>query len=944
MRATPTEQKGAIGSNEVSGKFERLNWGVAPNPDHDLGTDLYLSPRDERYFDLRVVIGAQVKAGPSYFEEPVTDDATGEVTGWWFRKATLEHFVYWVDHTLPHLIVLYDIETSTAYWEHLTRESVTFLKKGAKVFVPASQVVSQDNAQALREVALDGFVPQHWQGTAWTGLANMSSTEQLRYALLTPRLVAPHPNQGATEMTPPQALAAVVLCRLEELTHPDLPGGGRTPDLSALPEGSGWAWHLVAGLYDFVRTGSYDKLQAAVESAIEPHEQAAATAALSAALIEDNEAAKAQTLLTDLLHGNLLGPVDHAWVLVQRARAAREVGDVDTARDGLAALINLPATSRNDLTAAAVAAAAANTVFSMSKWEAKDIGSTIAATDTASTWWRQQLKSWGLTSYLQTSFSTWANDRSLTLGATDQAWRQLRATNLIDGLAGDHALWRRSHEELALYVIVSSDNIESEAEQVDRVAGALEMLRVAGATKSLRLASARVMENGPAEAVRRAAAEVRPELSTATTAHADLTVVAAAARFLSSQRAHELAQWCMDIASDPAPYMARTRPGFDVVDEVLKVLGALSPSLDHGGRSKVLDWILSLPAQKDQGRAQRLGSVLGGLPESVWDSARASVAADRADDDPELKYAILEAVAPLLPEVRERLVREAADGSWRALTGVGSVTELDPEIVRSLMQHAADGVDSTVAQAKHGTHSRGVTDPAFILTVLNIWHPNLADWAPLIRLFAEVDHGDDLHRALEALGSNVENIPAEVADTLLPLMDRIACLEGGRVTTFAFHDARPTARQVAAALREAQALSPGHDPVTLSAMLRGSAEHRRSAVRLCRRPNDGLTLGILATLTGDSAPEVRGLAATVVVERASEGDVACLRLLPDIGSDPGRRVPLALASAARTHPNPAVLEALSGLAEHPLADVREIYGQAVDRAGRAGTPSRRETD
>ena len=62
---TPTSSTGNIGETEVTAKLERLGWCVAPNPRHDVGTDLWLTARDSRLFDLGLAIGAQVKGGPS---------------------------------------------------------------------------------------------------------------------------------------------------------------------------------------------------------------------------------------------------------------------------------------------------------------------------------------------------------------------------------------------------------------------------------------------------------------------------------------------------------------------------------------------------------------------------------------------------------------------------------------------------------------------------------------------------------------------------------------------------------------------------------------------------------------------------------------------------------------------------------------------------------------
>ena len=93
VRASRQEQVGGAGVSEVSAAFERLGWGVVENSRHDLGTDLFVLARDERLFDLGMVVGVQVKTGGEgsrYFREPVRDDE-GHLRGWWFRDDDRRH-------------------------------------------------------------------------------------------------------------------------------------------------------------------------------------------------------------------------------------------------------------------------------------------------------------------------------------------------------------------------------------------------------------------------------------------------------------------------------------------------------------------------------------------------------------------------------------------------------------------------------------------------------------------------------------------------------------------------------------------------------------------------------------------------------------------------------------------------------------------------------------
>jgi hypothetical protein len=118
-RATEQEQKGSAGASEVTGKFARIGWGFAEITRHDNGIDLFLMARDERLFDLGLTLGAQVKAGPSYFEEPCKNNQGG-LDGWWFRDSDGQHLSDLAGHGLPQLLVLYNLDTQIAYWVHAT--------------------------------------------------------------------------------------------------------------------------------------------------------------------------------------------------------------------------------------------------------------------------------------------------------------------------------------------------------------------------------------------------------------------------------------------------------------------------------------------------------------------------------------------------------------------------------------------------------------------------------------------------------------------------------------------------------------------------------------------------------------------------------------------------------------------------------------------------------
>jgi hypothetical protein len=122
--------------------LEEVGWAATRNPDHDLGTDLWVQPRDERRFDLGLMLGFQVKNGDSFVADEVT---VGEIKGRWLPESR-EHLKSWLAHAVPHIVVLRDPGTHTSYWAHVTKESVQWTGKGGKVFhrrrdAPSTDVV-----------------------------------------------------------------------------------------------------------------------------------------------------------------------------------------------------------------------------------------------------------------------------------------------------------------------------------------------------------------------------------------------------------------------------------------------------------------------------------------------------------------------------------------------------------------------------------------------------------------------------------------------------------------------------------------------------------------------------------------------------------------------------------------------------------------------------------
>jgi tetratricopeptide (TPR) repeat protein len=393
MRAGKTEVIGTPGQSAVKAQFEKLRWGANPNDDHDLGTDLWLQPRDERRFDLNSVAGAQVKTsetkGPNtYFKSP-KKDADGNVLGWWYYESPEEdHFDYWTRHTAPHLLILHDLETAESYWVHVTSERLVAAGAGKKIFVPVHQLVDEAHNRELIEVATSGRPHIPWEGSAWAGAKTLAAGDLLRHALLVPRLVAPHRNDRPKAFQPEQAVAALVLQRQSDLED-------RVPDAEGRSKSKLWSWAFVTALEAYLMSGDPEAFKDALDSAKKASDKVAVVCTWAAAHLERAEASDALALLDTALADDDASPEDHVWLLVQRARCLNELGRRDEAKkvalDALAERNSAP----DDPTLTALCGAASWIVFSSSPFGARSIADFVTGSDNVASWWRTQTTAWG---------------------------------------------------------------------------------------------------------------------------------------------------------------------------------------------------------------------------------------------------------------------------------------------------------------------------------------------------------------------------------------------------------------------------------------------------------------------------------------------------------------------------------------------------------------------
>ena len=520
-RSSRPRSTGNSGMHYVMGAFNEIGWGPASNAENDEGTDLFVQAADESGDLLRCVVGVQVKTGRSYFEQ--RGEVDGE-RGWWYYESEPDHFDDWVNYNVPHLIVLHDPDTRVSYWAHVTSSAVRSTGQGRKILVPESQTIDDEHAAALRDVALSQNVPLSFEGTVLGPPPGTVPPEcTLRYALIAPRLVAPHPNHDPERpMSAAEGVALLAQGRFRGLKtraerHEEVPD----PDD---PDAAGdWTWRFVAAIWDWALRDSIASLEAVLDSAPDARSAAASGVFVACALARAERHRDAIAVLTPLVEDDWMDPVDRAWVLVQRARASSELGDLQSCHaDALVARVLLAGHS-DDVTASAIAAAVEWHLSISGSAEDRDYRPTAVASDTTVSWWRSQLAGWGLASAVDLGFRQWAQELSVsTAGTGDHGSMELFGAEFCADLVGEHAAWKR-FASLGARLRVQH-TIESSDMKVELIEG-LDALRRSGDVKSLRLAIGRLLWDGPIDTAARAVSRVHPYEWTRTTVTTNFAVL-----------------------------------------------------------------------------------------------------------------------------------------------------------------------------------------------------------------------------------------------------------------------------------------------------------------------------------------------------------------------------------------------------------------------------------
>lgn len=920
MRASKNEAKGMSGESYVTAKLEEFGFGVVQNNRHDLGTDLLVFVRDKRGFDLGGLMGVQVKNWPSLVNKPSVDNGR---KGWWFRESA-DHFDYWLGFAVPHLVVLFDEDSKESYWAHITEDAVRSTGKGKKIFIPLENVLNKESVPSLIEIALSKLPQPSWEGSILEGISEIPNEVRLRYALIAPRLIAPHPNLTVSDISSVEAIALLSLNRIGEVTA-RYKGVQELLDPEKSAKSDDPLWRLYSALFEWVVNGQVDSVLNFPSADTEADIAAAIEVIKATVLFEKHLPQRACKELRDALTRDDYSPVDYVWLQLHLARNLIEIGEFDRAQ-GLALEVSLIGQIEyKDPSARYLAGVAMDFVFQLHSrvgWigfeaEEQNLTKAIKARDTAASWWRTQILVSGLSDFVEKTYSQWSDNDDITIWkAYDTVVLRMRSASLIAGFAADTNNWRYAVVLLARYFLVFFTD-------TNKLVYALNLLRIAGAKNELKLAASHFLRFGPIEPLVQVVNKLSLDDSTRISLRCDFALIEKCASILDINSVDKYALWLLQEIENPSKtYVFGSYHWY--VSKAIEVLANIYDACSSEVMVKIHDHLITMPGVEDDLCADAYSKLIASIVEDdiakgkVWDSGKLAKLAARGDsDETNLKKAIERLVSTYDSEIREGLLERIEAGDIDALASWGNLANLPKSAVQGMLGNLSNKIETIIKNAYSGASIVGGFDQLSVLVNLNILHPDCANWRPCLKmLHDQCVSPKDLALGIEVMIYNYQKIPIDIADEMKKPLTRLA--ESGVI-----HDTLPFSSLFNADVRGPASvllglLFPEDVPMAkITQMLRGDVNLIGAAVELLAQRKEESSLLLFSALSQHKNYEVQKAVVSALVKWILEGVIPdeSFALLKEIMADASVSLTSVISPIVYQYPHSDAAEKILGLLE-----------------------------
>ena len=121
--------------------LKEFNWLAREQPISDYGIDLHAEIVEDGK-PTGMLYAIQIKSGKSYFEES-TEKAI-------VFRGEKRHLSYWLDYSIPVILVLYNPEDDDLYWSFVTKQNTQETKKAWKIEIPKTNILSKHSKDELK--------------------------------------------------------------------------------------------------------------------------------------------------------------------------------------------------------------------------------------------------------------------------------------------------------------------------------------------------------------------------------------------------------------------------------------------------------------------------------------------------------------------------------------------------------------------------------------------------------------------------------------------------------------------------------------------------------------------------------------------------------------------------------------------------------------------------
>lgn len=777
VRISPEARRGEGGENQVKAFFsDTFQWCIM-SKDIDFGTDLWVMPVSDEGIPSFVVLGVQVKKGVSYFRHPKKDEQ-GNVIGWWFGFDA-NHEASWTNGRIAHIVVLISDE-GTMYWSKIESSQIDHSCQMPRILVRKDHVLKKTDEEELSEFACSTYEKSVFNGAVWNGLTSIKKQDRIRFAMLVPRVVAPHANKHVDNLKGHEALASLLYGNENGIERYWAAGSGFMAD-AAMQKGkrkdeawasSDWCWKAAAAFYDYLdgRGGRLDGLFSVAKS---PEERAASVVMQFAFDIDNNDWSAALQHIEAVMTYDLY-PVDKAWLLVHESWVMFELGRRDEAISASSNAVSLCLQNPDDITANGICGAAMRLLWQYdwiwgnvkSSGKQVDVAAVIQSSDNPIFWWLE------------------LGERSIAGNAVSNRWlhsigeaekthslrRRFISLILQTAFLGDRDAWKR-------YCCLQAENayaqIKDDNEGRTDIVNVLEMFRRCSSKDDYRKVLRFAIQRASDSRIVEYAETVSLDESTHSTALNDLTLFQCIGDYLSADKADEVCRWCLTTMASRQEYSQKVSATFNIPIELFKTLKACYMAASRDAQEEIEQWFLELPGVGESyaSEAQNL-TIL--FPESFWGDDNLAILLQRGDEGSLQQWY----------EYKQSSHDEESEAQWHVKVKSGQVDVIksiddakklsEDEIRRVSDCFSAYCIETIERYERWGVvFSSGRDDVLGAFLFCGYVHPELVDWTAFVKIMlSKAEAIQEKIWPLKFLACFGDELPDKIQQELFDMLSR----------------------------------------------------------------------------------------------------------------------------------------------------------------------------